>query len=227
MFIVRIQIHRVFFACPKTLSNLSADVTTNMFNASPCVKCALLSLKNKQNRFSWSLARGFRFLKRRKNQFKMLMVICLVLEGTDQDKSVSMSIQGKKKMEVVTNVLNGKRVALWTFFKDKIPKIVSFASVGMYCFVRRLVVTTKSQNNLPFKGNFSANRNSAQPNLRQKRKKIHLRHNRSNSILVDAISQKISCYTVSVYSKATWISQSLATPLSSILSLDRIHSLCL
>ena len=160
MFIVRIQIHRVFFACPKRLSNLSADVTTNAFNASPIVKCALLSLKNKHNRFSWSLARGFRFLKRRKNQFKMLMVICLVLEGTDQEKIVSMAIHGKKKMEVDTNVLSGKRAALRTFpLRTKNRKLCCLLVLACIALSRRLVVTTKSQNNLPFKGNFSTNRN--------------------------------------------------------------------
>ena len=50
----------------------------------------------------------FMFLKRHKNQVKMLLEMYIVLEGIVQDKSVSMSIHGKRMIKTVTNVCNAE-----------------------------------------------------------------------------------------------------------------------
>ena len=63
----------------KTLFNLSAEAISNDHNARLCVRCAIFHLKIKQNPFSCRLVKGFTFLKRLQNQFKMLLEKCIVL----------------------------------------------------------------------------------------------------------------------------------------------------
>ena len=77
--IVQIQIFRVNFDCTKRLFNLSAEAIINARNARLCVKCAKFFLKIKQIPFSCRLVKGFTFLKRDQNQFKVLLEMSIVL----------------------------------------------------------------------------------------------------------------------------------------------------
>ena len=76
--IVQIQSVWVNFACTKRLFNLSAEAIINVRNARLCVRCAIFLLKNKQTPFSCRLVKVFLFLKGTKNQFKMLLEMCIV-----------------------------------------------------------------------------------------------------------------------------------------------------
>ena len=64
---------RIYFACTKRFSDLLKEATINVFNTRPCVRFAIFPLKNRKDRFSWSSVKGFIFLRRWKNQFKMFL----------------------------------------------------------------------------------------------------------------------------------------------------------
>ena len=76
---VQIQSVRVSFACTKGLFNLSAEAIINVHNARLHVSCAEFLLKIKQIPFSCRLVKGFTFLKRLQNHFKMLSEMSIVL----------------------------------------------------------------------------------------------------------------------------------------------------
>ena len=77
--IVQIQSVWVNLACTKRLVNLSAEAIINARNARLCVRCAIFVLKIKEIPFSCRLAKGFTYLNRVQNQFKMLLEISIVL----------------------------------------------------------------------------------------------------------------------------------------------------
>ena len=77
--IVQIQSVQVDFACTKSFFKLSEEAIINARNARLCVRCALFLLKIKQIPFSCRLVKGFTFLKRAANQFKMLLEMSIVL----------------------------------------------------------------------------------------------------------------------------------------------------
>ena len=77
--IVQIQSVLVNFACTKRLFNLLAEAIINIRNVGLCARFAIFLLKIKQNPFSCRLAKGFTFLKRAQNQFKMLLEMSIVL----------------------------------------------------------------------------------------------------------------------------------------------------
>ena len=77
---VQIQSVQVDHACTKRFFNLSAEAIINARKARLCVRCAIFLLsKNKEIPFSCRLVKGFTFLKRAQNQFKMLMEMSFVL----------------------------------------------------------------------------------------------------------------------------------------------------
>ena len=77
--IVQIQSVWVNFACTKRFFNLLAEAIINVRNVSLCARCAIFLLKIKQFPFSCRLVKGFKFLQRAQNQFKMLMEMSFVL----------------------------------------------------------------------------------------------------------------------------------------------------
>ena len=79
MCIVQIQSVRVNFSCTKRLFNLFTEATINVRNVGLCARCAKFLLKIKQILFTCSLVKGFIFLKRAQNQFKMLLETSIVL----------------------------------------------------------------------------------------------------------------------------------------------------
>ena len=64
---------------PERLFNLSAEAIINARNVGLCARCAKFFLKVKQIPFSCRLVKGFTFLKRAQNQFKMLLEMFIVL----------------------------------------------------------------------------------------------------------------------------------------------------
>ena len=77
--IVQIQSVLVKFACTECFFNLLAEAIINALNARLCVRCAIFLLKIKEIPFSCPLIKGFTFLKRTQNQFKMSLEMCFVL----------------------------------------------------------------------------------------------------------------------------------------------------
>ena len=77
--VVQIQCVQVGYACTKRLSNLLAEAIINVRNVGLCARCAKFLLKNKQIPSSCRSVRGFTFLKRAQNQFKMLLEMSIVL----------------------------------------------------------------------------------------------------------------------------------------------------
>ena len=78
-FIVQIQSVQVDFDCTKRLFNHLAEAIINVRNVGLCARCAILLLKIKEIPFSCRLVKGFIFLKRTQNQFKMLLEMSIVL----------------------------------------------------------------------------------------------------------------------------------------------------
>ena len=76
---VQIQSVWVKFACTKSLFNLLAEAIINVRNVGLCARCAIFLLKNKQIPSSCRSVKGFTFLKRAQNQFKMLLEMSIVL----------------------------------------------------------------------------------------------------------------------------------------------------
>ena len=62
----------------KELFNLSAEAIINARNAHLCARCGIFLLKIKQIPFSRRWVKGFTFLKRIQNQFKMSLEKCIV-----------------------------------------------------------------------------------------------------------------------------------------------------
>ena len=77
--IVQLQSVRVKFAGTRRLFNFSAEAIINVRNMSVCATCAKFLVKIKQFPFSCRLVKGFTFLKRAQNQFKMSLEMCIVL----------------------------------------------------------------------------------------------------------------------------------------------------
>ena len=72
----------VNFACTKRLFSLLAEAIMTARNARLCVRCTIFLLKIKQIPFSSRLVKGFTFLKRVQNQFKMFLEMCFVLASS-------------------------------------------------------------------------------------------------------------------------------------------------
>ena len=77
--IVQIQIVQVDFDYRKRLFNHLAEAIINVRNVGLCARCAVFILKIKKIPFPCRLVKGFTFLKRTQNQFKMLMEMSIVL----------------------------------------------------------------------------------------------------------------------------------------------------
>ena len=71
----------------------------------------------------------------------MLLEFCIVFEGIFLEKSVSISIYGKKILKTVTNIINENRAPRWHVlnipFRDKKPTIGLFGDDGTDCFVKK------------------------------------------------------------------------------------------
>ena len=74
----KIQSVWINFVCTKSQFNLWAEAIFNVRNVRLCVRCAIILLENKQTPFSCRLVKVFTFLKGTKNQFKMLLKMCIV-----------------------------------------------------------------------------------------------------------------------------------------------------
>ena len=78
-YIFQIQSVWVNFACTKRLLKIWAEGIVNARIARLRVKCAIFRLKIKQIPFSCRLVKGFTFLKRAQNQFKIKLEMSSVL----------------------------------------------------------------------------------------------------------------------------------------------------
>ena len=77
--IVQIQNVWVNFARSKRLFSLLAEAINSVCNVALCVRCVMFLLKIKQIHFSCRWVKGFTFLKRAQNQFKMFLEVSIVL----------------------------------------------------------------------------------------------------------------------------------------------------
>ena len=122
--IVQIQNVRVNFACTKRLFNLLADAIINVRNAILCARCAIFPLKIKHIPFFCRLAKGFTFLKRAKNQFKMLLEMCFVLASF---------------------VATEGNASLWTVMSQLLDPFVVVESVEPGCLFTKIFLCYKRQ----------------------------------------------------------------------------------
>ena len=76
---VQIQSVQVNYNCTKRLFILSAEAIINARNVGLCARYTIFLLKIEQFPFSRRLVKGFSFLKRPQNQFKMLLEMSTVL----------------------------------------------------------------------------------------------------------------------------------------------------
>ena len=200
---VKVQNVRVYFLCSKRLFNLSAEATINLLNPRPRVRWAIFPLKNKQVRSSWSLAKGFTFLKRRKNHFKLSFEMRIVPHAqrksafTFQPTKITVSTTAKSaKLNLTCSrfLLNLK--------KDNI--VVRGWYFTWFCKIDESGL--RETKTICFWKTLTSKHNQAQPKLNQKKlKSIHLWHNRVDCLLVDPFYQNfpsISFFTLPVYSIA-------------------------
>ena len=194
--IFRIQCVWVYFGCEKRLFYLSTDPSINVLNTRLRVRCATFLLWNKQNHFSWSVAKGLKFSKRLKNQLKIILEMSHVLEGIVQDIFVSISIHGKRMMKGVSSFCNAKRAFTFStiFLKTKNQTRCCLVVMAHIALSKIWVVTTKVKNHLVFWLNFSANQNERHSNLCQRKQKFfHFFHywlHCDDFPLVDTVNQK-------------------------------------
>ena len=97
--------------CPNTMCSGTLCVHKRTFQSIRTIQCAILLSRNKQICLSGCVDNRFNFLKRHKNQFKLLMEMSIVLRSIVQDESVSRSIDGRRKMKAATNVFVAKPAA--------------------------------------------------------------------------------------------------------------------
>ena len=181
------------FACTKTLKSLGRSDYKCPQCAYIYIRSAIFYWKNKHIRFNLCVAKEFIILKRRKNQFKILLEMSIYLAGNVQDKSVSMSIHGKRMVKTVTKVCNAKRAStFWTIqLRTTNRQLCCLAVMAQIALSKRRVVTMKKKNHLYFWKYFSAHHNQLHQNLCQKRQKsFHLWHICADFPLVDTVNQK-------------------------------------
>ena len=66
------------FAYKRRLSNLWKEVIISVLVLNPCLRCAIFPVNNEHFNKSWGVTKGITFLKRIKNQFKILLEKCFV-----------------------------------------------------------------------------------------------------------------------------------------------------
>ena len=185
---------------PKRIFQSSSRSYCHFLDASWCDRCAIFHLKNKQTRIFWSLIKRIAILKKRKNQFKMLLEMCVVMEGIVRKQSVSMFQKLKENDATCYERLQCKSYChvlnmLLRTGKQTYCCLVVLARVVLS---KRRVVTTKTKNNLHFGRNFSKNHNQPQPNLTQKKQtSLYLWQNRINSPLFDTVNLKLVSIIIS------------------------------
>ena len=106
--------------------------------------------EQKQGRFSWCLVKGFIFLKRRKNQFKMLLEICIVQHAETKNVFAFQSTN----LPVSTAVKSGKAaftcwILLLTTKNRQLCCLMMMLQLHIALHEKRFV-TTKKQKQSPF-----------------------------------------------------------------------------
>ena len=131
--------------------------------------------------------------KRHKNQFKMFLQMCAILDGSVSNKCGYVDTW-KENNESRYECLPRKACChvLNMPFKDQKPRISCLLVMPHIVLSKRRGVTTKTKKHLLFPRNFTANHYQAHPNPSQKRQKsVHLWHNQLDSPLVDTVNQKV------------------------------------
>ena len=219
----------MFLACTKRFFHLSAEATINVFNARLRVRCAILPLKKKQMRSSWSLAKGFNILKRRKNQIKMSFDMCFVQNVPMK----SLFTFWTTKIQVLTRVKRTKLAVTCRILvlKTKNRQLCHLAVTVHIASLKRRVATLKKEIHLQISRILSTNNNKRHRNLCQKKQKAFL-----HSIIVSNLhwlmqlnknSFPLTFFTISVYSTTTWFSQSPTKILRGLWTLEHIQFLWL
>ena len=130
----------------------------------------IIPLRNKQIRFSWSLFKGFIFLKRRKKSIQDV-IGDLFCPKCSNEKFPFLSTNKNflyndcKISKSCSHVLNKP-------FKDLKPTFMLFGGDGTHCFSRKRSLDNGKDKRFSFWRSFSSNHNQAQPNLNQKAKII-------------------------------------------------------
>ena len=98
---VQTQSVQVDYTCTTILFNLSAEAIINARNAPLCVRCAIFVLRIKEFPFSCRLGKGFTFLKRTQNQFKILFEMCWQV------------LFQQREMRIYWRLCNNSEIHLW------------------------------------------------------------------------------------------------------------------
>ena len=166
--IVRYQCALMYFGCTKRFFSLSTQASIIVSIANPCVRCAKFFFsKNKQVLLSWSLARGYTILERRKKQFKMFLEMSIVQHA--QPKSV-FTFQRKN-----SNFYDCKKckacshswIFLWRTKNQQLCCLVVMVHIALQ---KKRVATMKKQIRLLFWRNISSNHSQANQDLNKKNK---------------------------------------------------------
>ena len=209
--IVWLQCVRLHFACTERLFNVSPVVNISVHMASPYVRCAIFPLKIKLILFFYFCVERFLFLMSFKNQFNILQETPLALEGLSHDTNVSIPLYGRKMMKAVTNVLNEKRAAMFR-------KLILRSRNGIFCCLVVMGHIGSSKNELLLRKRRTLSIfEDIPPQIRNKHAPPWARKGKNPStygltvstphllILFAKSSNPFSFYTLSVYSKATWL----------------------
>ena len=130
---------------------------------------------------------GVIFLKTHENHSKIFLEMPIVLVGIVQDRSVSMSMHGKRMLETVTNVRNEKRAStLFILFSYQKPNIVLFDGEGTHCAEEEASCDQEIDKLSPLLMKYLHHSQSTNSNLCQKKQNsFQLWHVRVNLPLAD------------------------------------------
>ena len=208
--------------------DLSISRQKRLLMSSMRVRCGIFLVKNKQLRFSWSLTKVFIFSNRRKNQFKMLLEMCIIQRGKSK---FAFRFQLKTKIPIFTTVRSAKlaltcRIVVLRIKNQHNCCLEVMIHIALHSWQ---VATVKNEIHLPIWRSC--------PPITIKHTRMRARKGQTLSIYGIIVSTPhwliqwtknsfpFSFYTLSVYSKETWLSQSPTTVSSDLLTLDQIQLL--
>ena len=130
------------FTWAKNFFRISTQLINHVLNKDPYIRS--VHSKEKTNYFLLMCNHQNLFLKRRRNQVKILLEMSFVTAVVVQDKSVSMSLHEKVMAKTVTNVCNSQSAATtWKgLLRIKNRHLFIFTVMGYIAWPKELIVTS-------------------------------------------------------------------------------------
>ena len=212
MCIVRTKCVPGYFVCTKRLIKLSVNAVNNGLNARSPIRSVIFPLKNKQTRSSWCVTKGIPFLKRRENQSKMLLEMCIAQNIIT--KSV-FTFQTMRMLKIVSTTAKSAKAAVRGLILHLGNKIwqTFFGGAGTHCFTRETSRDCETKKNVPLATQLSPPITINPTRTWTNKYENHSVYDITVSspdwlIQLIEVSFRVSFYTISIYSQAVWFAVS-------------------